>query len=371
MKTLLVARKNLIEVLREGQLLALVLFLPLVFLLLTAFAYNAPLSATHPVQVLDPDARGEPLLQELRALRYDDGRPVFDVTPATDRDAAEAALKERDVTALLIVAPGDAADSNLQVTLKGDALYGRFYRASTILNDAARRYADRLAGRPERVRVVKQALVAAGPQTEFDLYAPSMIIFALVLIIPQTAMLAAREVRWRTLKRLRLTRLRAWELLGGMSLAQMVVAVGQVVIMFLGALALGFNNQGSLWLAVVVGLVISFSAIGLGLIVACFVANDSQATNAGSTLSMALVFLSGGMYPLPPLTLFTLAGHQIDLFDVFPTTHGFLALKQVLSYGAGLREIGFRLGATLLLSVLYLAAGVFVFQRLQMRERAE
>jgi len=41
-----------------------------------------------------------------------------------------------------------------------------------------------------------------------------------------------------------------------------------------------------------------------------------------------------------------------------------------LNYGAGLGEIGFRLGATLLLSALYLGAGMLIFQRLQMREHA-
>jgi len=142
------------------------------------------------------------------------------------------------------------------------------------------------------------------------------------------------------------------------------------VAIFLAALAMGFNNQGSLVLAVLVGLVVSFSAIGQGLVVACFVENDSQAANVGSTLTMLQVFVSGSFYQLPPLTLFTLAGHQIDLFDVFPATHGFMALQQVLTYGAGLGEIGFRLGATLLLSALYFAAGVVIFQRLQMRDRA-
>jgi ABC-2 type transport system permease protein len=68
------------------------------------------------------------------------------------------------------------------------------------------------------------------------------------------------------------------------------------------------------------------------------------------------------------LTLFTLFGHQIDLFDLFPATHGFRALQQVLTYGAGPREIAFRLGATVLLSVLYFLAGVIIFQRRQMRD---
>jgi hypothetical protein len=42
----------------------------------------------------------------------------------------------------------------------------------------------------------------------------------------------------------------------------------------------------------------------------------------------------------------------------------------VLSYGVGFEEVGFRLTATLVLSVLYFGFGVLVFQRLRMRDTA-
>ena len=135
----------------------------------------------------------------------------------------------------------------------------------------------------------------------------------------------------------------------------------------MAALAMGFNNQGSLGLAILVGLAVSASAIGQGLLVACFVQDDSQAANVGSTFSMIQVFVSGSFFQLPPLTIFSLAGHQIDAFDIFPATHGFRALQQVLTYGDGLPEIGFRLGATLLLSLVYFVIGAIVFKRLKMR----
>jgi ABC-type multidrug transport system permease subunit len=385
MKVLLVARKHLTEILRELQLLFLELLLPLLFLGITAATYNARLLVTHPVLVSGPDPAGAPLLEALQAGHYADGRPVFEVTLTEDPVAAEAALEDRSATAWVVLSGSEGALEGEQpptdgfgadgyplparVTIRGDALYPRFHRASTILTSAVYRYADRVSGRPEVVGTVTQPLAAGEPETEFDLYAPGMMMMALLMLIPQTAMLVGREIRWHTLRRLRLTRLRAWELLAGVSLAQLAVAVVQVLVMFLAALLMGFHNQGSLALALTVGLVVSLSAIGQGLIVACFVENDSQAANVGSTLTMLEVFVSGSFFQLPPLTLFTLAGHQIDLFDVFPATHGFMALQQVLSYGFGLREITFRLGATLLLSALYFLAGVAVFRRLQMRDR--
>jgi ABC-2 type transport system permease protein len=364
-RTLVVARKSLLELVREPQLLLLVLLIPLAFLGIAALSYSTPLLVTHPVLVLDGGPESAPLKEGLKAQRYADGRPVFDVVRTTDPDRASVALGEKTATALVTLSP-----ESTTVTITGNALYARFYRASILLENVIYTHADRAAGRSEIVRLAVQPLGAASPQTEFDIYAPGMIIFALLLIVPQTAMLVAREIRWHTLRRLRLTRLRARDFLGGISLAQLVVAIVQVVTIFVGALLVGFHNQGSLAVAIAVGLVIAFSAIGQGLVVACFIENDSQAINVGSMVGMLQVFLSGSFYQLPPMTIFSLGGHQIDLFDVFPATHGFLALKQVLSYGAGLREIAFRLGATLVLSLLYFGVGVAVFQRLRMQRRA-
>jgi hypothetical protein len=64
-----------------------------------------------------------------------------------------------------------------------------------------------------------------------------------------------------------------------------------------------------------------------------------------------------------------LRGHQFDLFDVFPATHGFLALQQVLSYGASLRQVASRLAATLVLSAVYLILGIVIFRDLRMDKR--
>lgn len=368
MKLLWVAQKSLLEFRREFQLLALVLLLPLVFLGIYAVSYNASPLITYRLAVINQTPAGEGLIEYLQAQQYDTGKPVFDLNLTADRPAAEIALKDQKTAALLVISA--SANGKLITTVKGDALFNQFYSASSRLDAAIVRYADGIAGKPEAVRLQTQAMATGTPQSEFDLYAPGVIVFALLLLIPQTALLVAREIRWDTLRRLRLAPMSAWDLLGGIGLAQMVVAAAQVVIIFVGAGLMGFHNQGSLAVAMVIGLVIAFSAIGLGLIVACFVEDDSQATNLGSSLSMVQVFLSGAFFQLPALTVFTLAGHPIGVFDIFPATHGFLALQQVLSYGANFSEISFRLGLALLLSLAYLAAGVFIFHRLKMRQQA-
>ncbi len=352
-----VARKNWREILREPQMLGLTLALPLIFMLVTKLMYPNPLLTTQRVLYF-AGSQGGPLIAALQAEHYADGQPVFLLEPAESRAAADAALKSQAAAAVLTV-----AEDGVHATVEGDATAVRFYRAGVSLNEALSRYAMRAAGQSTLVQLTTAPFSVAAPTSEFDLYAPGMMMFALLLIIPQTAMLVGRELRWRTLRRLQLTRLSIWEFLGGISLAQLAIAVLQVLAMFGSAMALGFQNHGSLAMALLVGLIVAFSAIGLGILVACFVENDSQATNVGSTFSMVQVFISGSFFALPPMTVFTVGGYRVDLFDFTPATHGFLALQQALCYGAGLQQIGFRLILTVALSLLYFGLGVALFRR--------
>jgi ABC-type multidrug transport system permease subunit len=376
MRTLAVARKSLVEWLREPQLLALIVFAPLAFLVATIVSYPRPFLVTHTLFVINATSQGQDLLDDIKGLRHPDGRPAFTVTEIADPAEGEAALRDKSAAALLTIAPGDADIPGapvLNIMLRGDALNSRFYEADALLASAIQRHADRLAGQAEIVRLLEKPIpigenrTLASPQYEYDLYVPGMIIFGILLFIPQTAMLLGREVRAGTLRRLSLTRLSAGELLIGVTITQLALAVLVTLVIFWSALAMGFHNQGSLGLAVTAALVVGFSAIGQGLIVACFVANDSQAVNYGAVVTMLQVFVSGAFFPMPASALLSVAGHEMSFFDLVPATHGMLTLQQVLSYGAGWNEVGFRLIVMLGLSLVYFALGVAVFRRLQMR----
>lgn len=367
MKTWLVARKSLLEIVREPQMVGLVIALPVIFVLITAVTYNPSLLVRYKIAVHSTNPAGDPLIARLEALKYADGSPVFDLTRTGDPGEALRQVEDREMVALVTITPGESGKPD--VTIHGDMFDMAFNRANASLKSVINGYADAVDGRAPVIEIKREALAKKGPTTYFDLYAPGMFIFAWLMLIPQTAMLIAREIRWRTLNRLRLTRMNAWDLLAGSSLAQIVIALVQVVAVFASALVLGFHNQGSLAVAVVVGLAISFSAIGSGLIVACFMQDDSQAANIGASVAMVQVFFSGAFYAMPPMTVFTLAGHPIDVFDIFPATPGFLALQRVMCYGASFGQIGFRLAMTFGLSAVYFLAGVFIFHRLKMREQ--
>lgn len=363
-KILLVARKYTLEFLRDPTLLALSLLTPVAFILITYVGYgNAPKLATYPILVVDQrqDADSAALLETLRAKRYPDERPVFALTLDDDSLRADAELKAKNADALLALSSGE--DGSFRVALRGDGTSMRFIAASTLLEDALTPFLAALNGTAPLVRLVETPSLPTAPASEFDAYTPGMIIFAVLMLIPQTAMLVGREMRTGTLRRLQISRLRMSELLAGVGLAQMVVAVVQVILMFGAALLLGFRNQGSLLLAVLIGLLLSFGAVGWGLVVACFVRTDSDALNVGSVVTMVQVFLSGAFFAMASPALFNVGGYAIGIFDLIPATHGMLALQQVMIGGAGLEQVAFRLTMMAALSVLTLAVGLVVFGR--------
>lgn len=366
MKGWIVARKYLVEMLREPQLLGLSLALPLFFVLITAVGYGrTPRLATYKVMVQNQAGVGTEFIQVLRDRRYPDGRPVFNVLEVKDLVEVDAAMKSQKAAALVIF--GRDQDGKLALTLRGDGTSLAFTIASQHISKALGPELDRALGKPPALKFVEEPLSVHGSLSEFDAYTPGMIVFAILLLIPQTAMLVGRELRSGTFKRMQISSLKPLEYLGGICLAQMVIALIQVVLVFAFALALGFHNQGSLLAAIGLALMLSFSSIGLGLLMAAFVRNDSDALNGGSVLSMLQVFLSGAFFPISSPSIFKLGERTLYLFDLIPATHGMLALQQVMVSGAGWSVVGFRTLMMGVLSVLYFAVSVLAFKLLRMR----
>lgn len=363
-RTLQVARKTLLEILREPVLLILVLVIPAFFMLICCVGYGtSPKAATYRVLVSSDTAAAEDLLARLAEVQYADGRPFFELEKSSDPAVAETQLEEHQAAAMLAI--NENAQGQIAYTIRGDAMYLGFIKASAQLESLIIPWLEKGQGKPQRFEILLEALARPRPGSEFDAYVPGMMVMAILLIIPQTAMLIGRERRNRTLRRLELSLMRPADLMGGICLAQLVVAVAQVAVMFAAALLLGFHNRGSLALAMLIGVCMAFASVGLGLLVGCFIKNDTDALNTGSTVSMLMVFLSGAFFMMPSPVLFNLLDYPLGAFDFIPATHGMLALQQVLSGGAGLADVWFRVLATLVLSCVYYLLGVLIFSKIE------
>lgn len=375
MKLLVIFIKTLREQTRDLWALSLSLVLA-PFLVFIYYLFTAGASTTYTILVIDQD--GGPAAQEvirgLGQVRYSDGSPILKVISLAGRAEAESRLRNRSAAALLILPPhfseavsGQPVNPPPEVIFSGDLTNPYYAVAAVMASSALEEYLQTAAGIQPPVQILEQPLGNSAARSEFEIYVPGLMIFAILLLIFVAAMTVSREVEAGTLRRLQITRMSSFDFLGGVSLAVVLFGLAAVALTFLTALALGFRSSGPLWLAVLVACITSLSVVAVGLLIACFSHTVSQAFLIANFPFGIFMFFSGAAFPLPRVALFTLRGQSVALYDLFPATHAVNAFNKIFTLGAGLSDIGYELSGLVVLTAVYFAAGVWLFQRKHLR----
>jgi ABC-2 type transport system permease protein len=383
MRLLSVFWKTLREQSRDIWVLVLsLIFGPLFVLLYWMFFPSG--STTYGVLVLNNDitvqsangttlGAGSQVIEAMYGVTYADGSPLLKIGEVTDRAEAETRLRNRDASALVII-PADFSRT-IQAALQGNStvttsvtfvgdLTNPYYAVAVVMAHAALdQYIQAATGQQRSIQVTEEPLGASAARTEFENYVPGLLVFAVVMLVFMAAMTVTREIEAETLRRLQITRMTSLDLLGGISAAIVLIGTVAVVLTFLTAVALGFRSQGPLWVAILVGAMASLSVVGTGLMVACFSETVARAFVIANFPLALFMFFSGAAFPAPRLPFFSLGDRTIALFDILPPTHAVVALNKVLTLGAGPADIVYELVALIILSVVYFAAGVWLFQR--------
>jgi ABC-type multidrug transport system permease subunit len=367
-----VARKTLIEAWRDRQLIAIYLSFPSLMILMYYLAFGQISSMANFLTVLVNDRDQGPLsaefVQALRAARFDN-QPVFTVQEVTDARLAEIALAEGKAALLLTIPPGFSAalsrqDANLSfLELHGDPMTDTYVFARSFLTGIAEDFAARKTGWHIPLPVTYEFLPNTGKISDFQSGVPGVLLFGVMFGIITSALMLVRESSSGTLQRIRLSGATGGQILGGVTLANLGLALVQVPASYAVAILFGFQSPGSLFLAVAITLVACLGATGCGFISACFSHTEGSATGIATVFMALLVFVSGAIFPLPPARLFTIAGHAVQAYDILLTTPASEALRRVLIYGDGVSAIAYELILMSALSLLVLAAGAILYQK--------
>ena len=381
MRLMRVFLKSMREQLRSYWLLILSISIAPMFVLLYWMITGGG-STTYRVLIINLDDQtagsvSTAVIEKIQQLSYADGQPILKVTLIEDQTTAETKLRNREATALMIFPEGFsstlvAAESGRSVdpvslTLIGDLTNPYYPMVSIMAVSAVDEYVKDMIGQYSPVILNEIPLGASAARTEFEIYVPALLILAVVMLIFQVAMTITREVENGTLRRLQMTKMTAFDLLGGISLTQVLIGVSCVLLTFLTASLLGFHSQGPLWVAVLIGAVTSFSIVGVGLMIACLARTVSEAFIYSNFPLIFLMFFTGAVFPIPPMPIFTVAGRTIGMFDFLPPTHAIVALNKVLTLGAGLKDVIYELSMLLILSTIYFGIGVWLFNKIRLK----
>jgi ABC-2 type transport system permease protein len=387
MKLWSVFRKTLREFGRDKVILLLTLiFAPLFVFLYAQFFPGGSTSYLVLVQnqdqgILAPDgskwAAGEHVIKTIRDVTYTNGKPLLRVRLVADQAEIDALIKKREAIAYLILPANLSATlaaarlgeptPAATITFGGDLTNPYYIIAATLAVTALDSYVQETSGISLPVQYVEKAAGASATRTEFETYVPGIIVFSVVMLIFLAAMTVAREVEGGTLRRLQMTPMRAFDLVGGVSVALILVGVVSLLLTFLTAIVLGFRSQGPLWVAILIGVVTSLSVIGSGMLVAAFSRTVSQAFVIANFPLGLFMFFTGIIYPIPPVKLFSLGERIISLYDLLPPTHAVAAFNKIFTLGAGLDEVIYELVSLVVLSLVYFSLGVWLFQRRHLR----
>jgi ABC-2 type transport system permease protein len=417
MKFLSIAIKDLKEILRDRRGFFFILLFPMLFMLVFGFAFGGMGGNTpHNLAVINYDQGsvlpnnqsvnfGNNLTQILENAKYPNSNVyVFNVTQPSESNADQQ-LKQRKIDAELIIPQNfsqasvslinntissttntpSASSSNITSTLiiRGDTGYINFGTTQGILTGILSQYKDEIVidtqnnvrGTPgaqptEYLNSKVEPIAGTGDYTTFDYLAPGMIVFAIILLATTVAASLTREVDKGTLARLKLSKMRGFDLLFGGLIPWSLVVVAQVIILLAVAIIIGFHWQGglnSILLAILVGVIGGIASISLAMIIAAFAKNDRQAANLGTLITVPTSFLVGAFFPLPQEPIGTFMGQSFQIYDFIPWTHTLNALRSVLTYGGGWNDISFQVGISVLLTIILFVIGVALFSRTRLR----
>jgi ABC-2 type transport system permease protein len=274
------------------------------------------------------------------------------------------------------------------LTIKGDPGYVNFGTAQAAVTGLLERYKDNVKGSAIAEAsapfggaksqilgdfVSATILPISGTQSFsiFDYMVPGLIIFALLIQVSIIASSLSREVQTGTLDRLKLSKMRSFDLLFGTLITWSLMTFLQVFILIIVAIAVGYKWEGginSLLFATVIGIIAGLATISLALLVAAFVTNERQAGSLSVMIAVPAGFLAGAFFPLPKEVIAEFNGRSYQLYDLIPWTHAVTALRSVLTYGSGFGgDVIAEVELLIILTAILFVIGVAAFSRVRLR----
>lgn len=354
-------------------LLMVILFSPFFVLLMNLFYGGEPTVYKIGVLNYDTGSASSELIMNLESQNQESGKEVFHLVQVKNKKQLEEKVKEKLVD-LGIVVPVDYSVRLLdhstnknQEAVKIDVLGStgnvKYTVAAILVADAVYKQGMEV----EKISLpsgINETFVEKKlPLNEFDSYVPGLISLAVLMILFTASASIVKENDNKTLIRLKLSQIGAFNFLAGISIVQIGIGVAAIVVSYWTAIFLGYNPVGEFGTVLVVGVIASFSMVAVSLIVSSFLNTVFDVLTIGCFPFFIMMFFSGSMFPLPKVELFSFAGHSCGITDILPLTHVANAFNKILNYGAGITDVLFEIVIIVVLTIIYFCLGLVLYKK--------
>jgi ABC-2 type transport system permease protein len=382
-------KKAIVENFRDWKILIMgISFAP--FFVVLMYFYFGEATQTYSVAFINRDRGavtedgneinlGQALVSEIQKYTDPEGASQLEVSLEIDLEEAQKKLKNNNVDLVVEIAPdfteilleyqsGRKPDPTILRTF-GNPANPKSIMAAAWSDSLAYQYAMEWSGSQGPLTFEAESLPLTTSLTDFDLYVPGLLGLALMMLMFTAAATLIKEKDKGTLLRLRLSEMTTTEWMIAMGLSQVIIGLMALALTYLSALIFGYHSTGSLLAVTIVGILSCLAIIAISVLVAALLRTVFDLMTIGCFPFFILMFFSGGMFPIPTITLFSLGERSINVNDILPTTHSITAFGKILNQGAGLGDVSFEMGAIALLTILYFACGVWLFTRRHMRSQ--
>ena len=400
MKSLAVARNVLRRIAHDPRTLALIVILPLFFVLLYGNSFSGTYKNLTIVVVNEDNGLASvrtaevgrvTLAVDLAQAFVDALDPeMFDVSLRDDPDAAAAQVGRTGVWAALVfpasfsnavVNEAVRASGERRVEIDGDTVTlvpshpvdgpkttlviddSNPLIAGAIQNAFDTAFAQVLASQQSSLTVeglLEVRPLHAGQIRMLDFTAPGIIGFAMTLItVMLTAMSVVRERTSGTLTRILIAPISAWQVTIGYTFAFSIIGVLQAAELFLASMLLfGIRFVGNPGVVALVIVLFTIGLQGIATLISTIAKNEAQAMQFVLFLLIPSIMVSGVFWPLE-----TMPATIRPLSYVSPLTYANAGLRKVMLAGGGFGDIRFELAVLGAFAVVMLLLSVLSMRR--------
>ena len=322
---------------------------------------------------------GQALISEIEKFKDQDGAFMLKVSREIDIDAAKERLNHKSAD-LIVQIPENFSQTLLEykegeepapaaVRTYGDPANPKSIMAAAWSDSLTYQFVVEWSGSQGPLSFEAESLSSTTSLTDFDLYVPGLLGLALMMLMFTAAATLIKEKDKGTIVRLRISNMTTSEWLIALGLSQIIIGMLAMGTTYLTAVALGYQTSGSMIAMTVVGILSCMAIIAISVLVAALLRTVFDLMTIGCFPFFILMFFSGGMFPIPTISLFAIGGRSFNVNDILPTTHSIAAFGKILNQRAGLSDVVFELGSIAVLTVLYFACGIWLFTRRHMQAK--
>jgi ABC-2 type transport system permease protein len=320
---------------------------------------------------------GSLLIENITTVARDSLNLPLTVKVSDNKSESIEKLKNKKADALVIIPENFSEniqslassnfDTKINIEFVGDLTNMNYMISAVWANEMINDYIFEATRIINPLSVRETALGLSGNIDDFDYLVPGLLILSIIMLMFSATVALVTEVEHKTIIRLKLSKVTAFEFLSGVGFIQVLVGLISILLTLGTAVWLGFSYTGSFFNLLLIAVLTSISIIAFSLILAAITKSVNEVLIISNFPLFLFMFFTGAAFPIKGIELFSFAGYPFTLQGFMSPTHSVNALKKLLVLNMGIGDVLPEITSLICLTVIYFFVGVYTFRQRHMK----